>query len=121
MIIGVGTDIIEIERVKKAMQNTAFLTKLFTQNEREYCKTKAETVAGLFAAKEAVSKALGTGFRNIKMKEVEITHTKIGQPIVNLYENAKKQADSLNIDNINISISHCKTYAIAYVIVEKCD
>lgn len=123
MILGIGTDIIEIDRIKKiAQENSAFINKLFTNTEKTYFKSKnyrTESISGLFAAKEAVSKALGTGFRNIKMSEIEITHTNLGKPEVVLYGAAQKKAFELGVENICISISHCKKYAIAYVVMEK--
>ncbi len=122
MIVGIGIDIIEIERIEKAnAKNTKFLTKLFTPEENEYFKSKnyrAESIAGLFSAKEAVSKALGTGFRNIKMTDIQICHTQLGQPKVILTGKALEHSLKMNINNISLSISHCKNYATAYVIME---
>ena len=79
-------DIVEIERVEKALQrNKRFLDKLFTKEEIDYFKSKGlktETIAGNFSAKEAISKALGTGIRNFNFKEIEILRDKKGKPIV---------------------------------------
>lgn len=76
MIIGIGVDIIEIARIKEAVElNESFIEKLFSKNEIEYLQTRnlrAEYIAGRFAAKEAVSKALGTGFRGFNMKDIEV-------------------------------------------------
>ncbi|WP_305768865.1 holo-ACP synthase [Candidatus Epulonipiscium viviparus] len=123
MIVGIGTDIIEIDRIEKIVaENTTFVKKIFAESEVDYLaqkKYRPESIAGLFAAKEAVSKAMGTGFRNIKMSEIEITHTGLGQPQVVLNGMAKERAEELTVSNICISISHCKKYAIAYVIMEK--
>ncbi|OOB77851.1 MAG: 4'-phosphopantetheinyl transferase [Epulopiscium sp. Nele67-Bin002] len=123
MIEGIGTDIIEIERIKRAVENNeAFLDKIFTDYERSYFKQRnfnAQSIAGIFAAKEAVSKALGTGFRGIRMNEIEIRHTEYGKPLINLYGSAKELASLLCVNNMQISISHCKLYAVAFVIAEK--
>ena len=121
MIIGIGTDIIEIERIENAVKRTeGFLNKLFTENEIKIFEKrnfKSEVIAGNFAAKEAVSKAVGTGFRNFGVKDIEILRDKLGKPLVNLSD---KVYDVLgrNDINIHISISHSKTNAIAYAIME---
>lgn len=125
MIIGIGTDIIEIHRIEQAVQRTdTFLKKVFTSKERTYYeenKKHIETLAGFFAAKEAVSKALGTGFRTFTPKEIEILPDVLGKPNVTLYDNAQKLANTLNITQMYISISHCKTYATAFAVAESRD
>ena len=116
-MIGLGIDIIEIERIENAIKkNSKFLEKLFTEYEIKYYikkGEKAETIAGLFAAKEAVAKVLGTGISGFAWTDIEISHTTSGQPIVILNGEAKKIAKKKSINNILISISHCKTYAVA--------
>lgn len=122
MIIGVGTDIIEIDRIQKVISKTkSFLDKTYTIREQNYYvihHKHAETLAGFFAAKEAVSKALGTGFRSFGMKDIEIVPNPLGKPEVYLYENAQLLAKELGITKIHVSISHCKTYATAFVVAE---
>lgn len=122
MILGVGTDIIEIDRIREVIERTpSFLSKAFTENEIELFKTKGmrvETIAGNFAAKEALSKALGTGFRGYKLKDFEILRDELGKPIVNLSKEARDKTSD-RILNINISISHSKDNAIAFVIIEE--
>ncbi|MBP2027975.1 holo-[acyl-carrier protein] synthase [Acetoanaerobium pronyense] len=122
MIIGIGTDIIEINRIEKAIsKNSRFLEKLFTDDELLYFKSKkfkTETVAGSFAAKEAIAKALGTGFSKITMKDIAISRNGKGKPEITLYGNAKILANEMNTQNINITISHCKEYAVAFAIIE---
>ena len=117
-----GTDIIEIERIKKAiLQTNSFFDKIYTTREKDYYREhrkKVETLAGLFAAKEAVSKALGTGFRGFSAKDVEIVPNDLGRPEVYLYGEAKIRANSLGMCKIHVSISHCKTYATAFAIAE---
>lgn len=122
MIVGVGVDIIEIYRIKKSLERReTFLTKLFTKNEIEYFESKKfrpEFVAGKFAAKEAVAKALGTGFREFDFKDIEIEHNALGKPLVTLRGKAKLIAEKNGDYNIHISISHSETNAIAYAVLE---
>lgn len=122
MVIGIGTDIIEIERIEKAISRTnTFFDKVYTENEQTYYKQnhkKVETLAGLFAAKEAVSKALGTGFRTFSTKDIEIVPNELGKPEVTLYGEAKKLCQCLGIKTIHISISHCKNYATSFAVAE---
>lgn len=122
MIIGIGTDVIEIERIEKAVQSTeTFFNKIYTKREQAYYKEhhkKVETLAGLFAAKEAVSKALGTGFRGFNTGDIEVIPNALGKPEVYLYGGAKALADELGIDKIHVSISHCKAYATAFAVAE---
>lgn len=121
MIIGIGTDIIEIDRIEKALINKGFLHKNFTEKEIEYFlrrKNMSEVVAGNFAAKEAVSKALGTGFRGFGLINIEVLRDELGKPKVNLYGQAKNTAEKGGIIRIHISISHNKTQAIAYCVIE---
>jgi len=114
-IIGIGTDIIEIERFKTV--NEAFMQRCFTKRERERFKN-IENIAGCFAAKEAVVKALGTGFSNFRPSNVEIVHNEAGKPEVTLYASAAKTAETAKIKKIMLSISHCKTYATATAIAQ---
>lgn len=122
MVIGVGTDIIEVDRVEKAIKKTSrFFDKIYTAQEQNYYKEKhkkVETLAGFFAAKEAVSKALGTGFRSFGMQDIEIITDALGKPQVYLYGQAEELAKRLGIQTIHISISHCKSYATAFAIAE---
>lgn len=117
---GIGIDIVELERIEKALTgNPRFLSKLFTVSEIEYYEgsgSRVETIAGFFAAKEAISKVLGTGISGFSWQDIEIGHTAKGQPIVLLHRQAKTLADQLAIGQIMISISHCKTYAVANAI-----
>ena len=122
MILGLGNDIVEIHRIKDALEkNPRFLSRVFTKDEQEYFvsrKMKTESIAGGFAAKEAVSKALGTGFRDFSMRDIEISRDKNGRPYVILHENALKIAGQKGIKRIHVSISHCRTYAFAVAAAE---
>lgn len=121
MIIGIGTDIIEIERIEEAINRTPmFLKKVFTENEIDLFKSRSmrmETIAGNFAAKEALSKALGTGFRGYSLKDFEVLRDELGKPIINPCEKIKENIGKEGI-KINVSISHNRSSAIAFVVVE---
>lgn len=121
MIIGIGTDIIEIERIEIAVKRTkGFINKLFTENEINIFESigfKSEVIAGNFAAKEAVSKALGTGFRGFGVKDIEILRDELGKPVVNLNSNVYEILKRKDV-NIHLSISHNRTSAIAYAVME---
>lgn len=122
MIIGIGTDIIEISRIEKNIKrNDSFIRKCFTENEKQMFDSRgmrSEVVAGNFCVKESVSKALGTGFRNFSITDIEVLRDIMGKPYVNLYGECRKKADLLGVKNIHVSISHDRTNAIAYVIME---
>ncbi len=121
MIIGIGTDIVEINRIEKIMMRTInFIEKSFTANEIEYFKLKGlrgNTIAGNFAAKEAISKAIGTGFRGFGLQDIEILRDELGKPIVNLSDKIYKLLDIKDF-NMYVSISHSKENAIAYAVME---
>ena len=118
MIFGIGTDIIEISRIAKAVKNRAMLAKCFTRAEIDRCNaggvTAAENFAGYFAAKEAVAKALGTGFRGFAPKDIEICHDNLGKPFACLAEHVAIPANA----SIYISISHGKEHATAMAVIE---
>lgn len=121
MIIGIGTDIIEIGRIEKAIESSSFLYKCFTASEIELYRKRgmnASVLAGNFAAKESVAKAFGTGFAGFSPIDIEVLRDNSGKPYINLYGKAAEIKKSLNIKNIYLSISNCKTYAIAYVVTE---
>lgn len=122
MIVGIGTDIVEICRIKNAINdNERFIKRFFTEGEQDMFRSrgnKAEIIAGNFAAKEAVSKSLGTGIRGFGLKDIEILRDEIGKPYVILYNTCKDIAEQLSISKIHVSISHDKTKAISYVIAE---
>lgn len=129
MIVGVGTDIVDIARFKDI--KPTFVNRVFTTAEQEYMyKKSTQTIAGLFAAKEAVAKAIGTGFAGFGPRDIEIGHTALGQPQIKLHGNAKQElkhalakrcagckGGKMQV-SINISISHTATVAMAFVVVE---
>lgn len=121
MIRGTGVDIIEVARVEKAAQRAGFAKRLFSADEIgdwERRNRAAETLAGAFAAKEAVSKALGTGFGVIGWREVEILHAPGGAPYARLTGAALQRLSALGGTHVHISISHCRAYAIAQAVIE---
>ncbi|HCQ90108.1 MULTISPECIES: holo-ACP synthase [unclassified Clostridium] len=122
MIVGIGVDIVEIRRIETAMNRTSgFLEKIFTDSELKHLKSRnlrPEYIAGRFAAKEAVSKALGTGFRSFNFKDIIVENTALGKPIVTLSGNADLIAKEMGEYNLQLSISHGEDNAIAYAILE---
>ncbi|CAH2215000.1 holo-ACP synthase [Tepidibacter aestuarii] len=120
-ILGTGIDIIEIERIKKAInKNNKFLERIYTEKEIEYFKQKdykAQTIAGNFAAKEAISKAFGTGIRGYNFKDIEILRNSLGKPVVTLYNKLYELSEKLEMKEILLSISHSKEYAVANAII----
>ncbi|HBG7379213.1 holo-ACP synthase [Clostridioides difficile] len=119
-IFDIGVDIIEIDRIRKAIgKNNRFLEKIFTDREIEYFNSKnfkAESIAGNFAAKEAISKSIGTGIRVFNFKDIEVLRNEMGKPIVKTYNNLAKMCIDYNVLEIKVSISHSKDYAIANAI-----
>ena len=118
-----GTDIVEISRIKEAIEKhgDTFLKKVFTDNEINYCETGEATryqhYAGRFAAKEAVSKFLGTGFLGeFDLKDIEIRNNEFGKPEVTLYNKSLGVFNGKGYTQISISISHSKEYAISMVV-----
>lgn len=121
MILGNGVDIIEISRIKKAMNQKGFMERIFTYKELEYIKKrnfKEETVAASFSGKEAVSKALGTGFRGFGFRDIEILRDELGKPYVVLYNGALERAKDLKYQSTTLSLSHDKERATAFAILE---
>ncbi|AGK98392.1 holo-ACP synthase [Clostridium pasteurianum] len=122
MILGVGVDIVEIQRIKEAIdKNSLFLEKVYTENEIEYLRSRnfrPEYAAGRFAAKEAIAKALGTGFMQFSIRDIEIDRNVKGKPLVVLKGKAKQIANKFGKYKIHLSISHSKENAIAYAVLE---
>ncbi len=119
MILGIGNDIIEIERLAKSIERHGlhFLNRLFTQKEQDYCykySDHAPHFAGRFAAKEAIVKALGTGFgAQVQWHEIEILNDELGKPIVRFSDSLNQR---FNHPQILLSISHCNAYATAVAV-----
>ncbi|MCX6866515.1 MAG: holo-ACP synthase [Verrucomicrobia bacterium] len=121
-VFGIGIDVVEVARIASAMQRhgTPFLTRLFTAGERDYCesrKTPALHYAARFAAKEAVSKALGTGIGgHAGWLDLEIVHNPAGTPQLCLRGAAASFANNHGITEIHISLTHARHYAAANAI-----
>ena len=120
MIQGVGTDLCGIDRIAKAMENPRFLERLYTPAERARLEglcleRKSERAAGMFAAKEAVAKALGTGFTGFGFADVEILSDEKGKPLVFLHGGAKAIANGAAV---HLSISHDGGLALAFAVIE---
>lgn len=124
MIVGMGIDIAEVERVKAAIERhgEAFLRRIYTVREKEYCekfKNKYERYAGRFAAKEATMKALGTGWsRGVRWVDVEVVRQSGGRPTIFLQGEAAKVASALGVERVALSITHTSAQAFAQVIFE---
>ena len=121
MILGVGVDIIDVERIQSALDNPRtgerFRVRVFTDEEVAYCarrRNAAESFAARFAAKEAMMKALGRAYG---WREIEVIRGK-GAPTLRLHGRAQQHAAALGMERIHLSLSHTATLAIAYVVAE---
>ncbi len=118
-IIGLGTDIVECLRIAKMIERHGelFLTRVYTPREIEYCssrKAATQHYAGRWAAKEAILKALGTGWsRGIRWQDIEVRNDLAGKPSVALGGGAREVCERLGIGEMLISISHCRSHATA--------
>lgn len=124
MIQGIGTDIVEIERMQRSLsKGQEFKQLVYSKEEMAYCESQGKSItsyAGRFAAKEAFLKALGTGWvGEMKLYEISILNNHEGKPDFQLSGEVKKVVESKNISAIHLSISHSKHYATAVVIIEK--
>ena len=121
MILGIGIDLIDIARVERAIQRSPrFLERIYTQTERTAIEQKgAQTAAGYFAAKEAVSKALGTGVRGFSMADVSIEPDELGRPVAHLSGGALKRMEEMGGRNLLVSITHAGGFANAVAVLER--
>ena len=123
MIYGIGTDIIEVSRIKTVMEkDIGFREKIFTAGEITYCETKKykyENYAARFSAKEAFLKAIGTGWRfGIRFADIEVYHDEFGKPMIHVYGKAEELVQKEGISKIHVSLSHLKEMATAVVVAE---
>jgi holo-[acyl-carrier protein] synthase len=122
MIVGLGTDIIEVVRIGEMIERHGeiFLQRVFTEPEIRYCSARKNAMqhyAGRWAAKEAVMKTLGTGFsKGVGWRDIEVASRRSGQPFIELSGGALELAREMGIDEVLISISHCRAYATATAI-----
>ena len=122
MVIGIGIDLVEIHRMKKAIENPLFVQRVFTSAEQTYCISRgrqgAASYAARFAAKEAVMKALGTGLAGGgTWQDVEVLPDDQGKPVMKLTGYFAQLAESLGVAQIFVSISHAQEYAVAQVLL----
>jgi holo-[acyl-carrier protein] synthase len=119
----VGIDVIEIPRIQRSLDDFGerFLRRVYTEQERERYRNRISELAARFAAKEAISKALGTGIRGIKWREMEVLPNRRGKPIVVLHGTAAERAAVLGITDFDISLTHSRSDAMAFVVGYRAD
>ena len=125
MIRGIGTDIIEIVRIKTILNgdhSESFIERVFTENEIRYCESKYRPeihYAARFAAKEAFFKALGTGYRDgMSWKDISVTNDELGKPEIELSGKTLGNFKKKKFSHVHISISHTKEYAVSFVVID---
>jgi holo-[acyl-carrier protein] synthase len=113
-----GVDLLEIERLQKAIEKHGerFLARIYTLAERELCNGNTASLAARFAAKEAVSKALGSGLGKVAWTDIEVLRAESGAPTLHLHGNARALADELGLTQWSISLSHTHEYAVAMAV-----
>lgn len=116
-----GIDLIEVERIDRALarHGQRFLDRIFTMAEQEICAENTQRLAGRFAVKEAVSKALGCGIGDISWLDIEVRQGLRGEPILHLHANAQRIANAQDVSSWSISISHTATHAIGMAVALK--
>ena len=124
MIIGIGCDLAEVSRIKRALGMKGFAARVFTRREQDYCQARGAqayaSFAARFAAKEAFVKAIGTGLRGGRLTEIEVINDALGlgRPQLVLYGYFKDYAKGLGTEKIHLTLSHTKELAMAQVILE---
>ncbi|MCX2726102.1 holo-ACP synthase [Thermomicrobium sp. 4228-Ro] len=116
--IEVGVDVIEIWRIERALERFGerFLRRIYTEAERTRYAERLPELAARFAAKEAVMKALGTGIRGVRWRDIEVLPNRRGKPLIRLYDTAAERAHRLGLRHIAVSLTHSRYLAIAVVI-----
>ena len=116
----VGVDIIEIGRIKQAVERWGqrFLARTYTHGELAYCRGRAPQLAARFAAKEAMMKALGTGRDGVGWRDIEVVRQRGRAPTIQLHGRAQGVAERLAVGHTALSISHSREYAVASVVIE---
>ena len=116
--VAVGIDVIEIDRIRRVLDDFGerFLRRVYTERERERCAGRVAELAARFAAKEATSKALGTGIRGIRWREMEILANRRGKPVLVLHGSAAERAARLGLHAFDVSLTHSRTEAMAFVV-----
>jgi holo-[acyl-carrier protein] synthase len=121
--VAIGVDIIEVDRVRKVYERHGerFLMRVFTEIEIRQCRGKVTRLAGRFAAKEAISKALGTGLHGVAWREMEVVQLRSGRPTVRLHGNARQRAELLGLTAFDVSIADLQTFSIAIAVALQVD
>jgi holo-[acyl-carrier protein] synthase len=121
--IAVGIDIIEVERIGKVLAHHGerFLRRVYTEREIQQCQGKVKRLAGRFSAKEAISKALGTGLHGVTWREMEIVQLRSGRPTVTLHGKAKRRAQLLGLNAFDVSIADLAQFSIAIAVAVQAD
>jgi holo-[acyl-carrier protein] synthase len=116
--LATGVDLIEISRIEEviARHGRHYLDRIYTPAELEQCGRRVESLAGRFAAKEAVAKALGSGIGDISWKDIEILGDEQNAPVLTLHNVAKQKADERGLVNWSVSISHSQSHSVAFVV-----
>ena len=116
--VAVGVDIIEIARIRRTLADFGerFLGRVYTERERERFGSRVSELAARFAAKEATSKALGTGIRGIRWREMEVLSNRRGKPVLILHGSAAERAANLGLVAFDVSLTHSRTEAMAFVV-----
>lgn len=119
MNLRTGVDLIEISRIEEvvARHGKHYLERIYTPAELEQCGKRVESLAGRFAAKEAVAKALGCGIGDVTWKEIEILGDEQNAPILTLHGVAEQKAKNLGLVNWSVSISHSQSHSVAFVVM----
>ncbi len=117
-MLATGVDMIEIARIERGVNRHGerFLNRFFTQQEQVYCDGRFDSLAGRFAVKEAVAKALGTGIGDVSWQEIEIVNDERGRPELVLHSQAKALAAACGLTKWAISLSHTDTHAIGFAV-----
>jgi holo-[acyl-carrier protein] synthase len=127
MVVSIGIDMVEVERIRRALEDPRigrrFRDRVFTEKEIRYCEKKRrgsyESYAGRFAAKEAVMKALGTGWgAKVRWLDIEVTRARSGKPEILLHDKTAELAHQLGILRWSLSITHTSQHGLAYVVAQ---
>ena len=124
MIYGIGIDLIEIERIKQAIERNGqrFIDRVYTETEQAYCSGRPSFAcyAARFTAKEAFLKALGTGLRKgMKWRDIEVETDELGKPYLRLYGYLQERCHAEGFAHLHLTLSHSSAYAVAQVVIER--
>jgi holo-[acyl-carrier protein] synthase len=122
-VIAVGVDLVELSRIETMVERYGdrFLDRIYTEGELAYAAGRLSALAARWAAKEATAKALGTGIGQVGFQEIEVICDAQGKPELSLHGNAARLAARLDLRQFALSLSHTADYALAFVVVQRCD